>query len=489
MKGFRLALLLALTGGSPLAVYPQAANWKLELSIEVDGLEPDAIQWSLYEKDPQSYFLKDMQNKIHSLNSRMAKELDPTRKIAMRNHFIIQTWEQVFSQVTGDRVYLLPGHTPVLYQFRSRSLNTRKWVTTKMVVVNGQVLCWRIGIKPQEGEVSRVVLTKENAYQFKNVWPVSQLIRDFAGESLIQSIQQDQTGLISSILRQGADINARDQHGISALQWTLLRDDLELFREIQGLGADPAYQTPNRYDIWDMAVLTGSIRIFRYLADSLGYRPDRSNAWGDTPLHLASLSGQLELVRLLVETYGIPVQSLSRRGFTPLHYAAAGQSEDVMRYLLEKGADPNAVDSRGISPLMVFGQPGLLGEELPKALFYQKYIVSRGSLNYYPFGQTLRMDQKYILDPLLQAGADINAQDKKGWTVLHHSLGFLDLYWTRYLLEKGADKNIKSTSWYQDIPGGSRPYDIARIRLQKLQDKSASPEVREKVEALLPLLR
>ncbi len=465
------------------------ASWKLELSIEVEGLQPDAIQWALYEKDPQSYFLKGMQAKIDTLNNKMSKELDPTTKIAMRNQFIILNWEKIFAEVTGDQVYLLPGKEKVVYQFKSKSLNTRKWVTTKMVVVKGQVLCWRIGVKPQEGQTSKIVLTRENAYQFKNVWPVSQLIRDFAGESLIQAIQQDKLDLIEGLIQQGASVNAKDDNEISVLQWTAYKDNLELFRRFIKQGADLDYRNHMGFDIRDIVVLMGSRKIFEYMVDELHFNPVESNSWGIPPLHLAALTGELNMVKLLVEKYNMDVNGTDSRGFTPLHYASAGQDDLVMRYLLEKGALVNKANERGLTPLMVYAQPNLINDGLMKILFYHIYINSRGNIEYYNFNDSFNVNKKYLLHVLLNAGADINAQDKKGWTVLHYGVGFFDQYWVKYLLEKGADKNIKSTGSRGSIPAKSRPYDALKKYIEIMEEKKAPQFLLDKAQETLSLVK
>lgn len=81
---------------------------------------------------------------------------------------------------------------------------------------------------------------------------------------------------------------------------------------------------------------------------------------GDTALHLASAASRPAIVRELLAA-GSPVQARNRRGAQPLHYAAdsapgtpswnpAAQRETVT-CLLNAGADPNAVDKGGVTPL------------------------------------------------------------------------------------------------------------------------------------------
>jgi hypothetical protein len=81
---------------------------------------------------------------------------------------------------------------------------------------------------------------------------------------------------------------------------------------------------------------------------------------GDTALHIAAAAYQLEIVRRLI-VMEADVRARNRRGAEPLHYAAdggpgsrswnpAGQAATVT-CLIEAGADPNAVDKSGVTPL------------------------------------------------------------------------------------------------------------------------------------------
>lgn len=81
---------------------------------------------------------------------------------------------------------------------------------------------------------------------------------------------------------------------------------------------------------------------------------------GDTALHVAAAAYQPGVVRELVHA-GAIVAAANRRGAQPLHYAVDGgpgsarwnpvaQQETVV-CLVELGADPNAVDKNGTTPL------------------------------------------------------------------------------------------------------------------------------------------
>ena len=77
---------------------------------------------------------------------------------------------------------------------------------------------------------------------------------------------------------------------------------------------------------------------------------------GDTALHMAAAAFSAPMAKVLV-AHGADCRARNRRGAEPLHYAAdANRSEPraqagVIAYLISVGADPNAVDGSGVTPL------------------------------------------------------------------------------------------------------------------------------------------
>ena len=77
---------------------------------------------------------------------------------------------------------------------------------------------------------------------------------------------------------------------------------------------------------------------------------------GDTALHMAAAAFNEPIARLLV-THGADCRAKNRRGAQPLHYAAdtnrwdPQRQADMIGYLLLIGADPNATDDTGVTPL------------------------------------------------------------------------------------------------------------------------------------------
>ncbi len=131
---------------------------------------------------------------------------------------------------------------------------------------------------------------------------------------------------VRTLLRSGADVNAAQGDGMTALHWAAEAGEAELAQMLLYAGANVGAVT----------------RLGDY-----------------TPLHLASRAGRAELARLLVDA-GAEVSALtSTGGVTSLHFASHAGNVDIVTMLVGGGADVNAVESkRGQTPLMFAASAG-----------------------------------------------------------------------------------------------------------------------------------
>jgi ankyrin repeat protein len=106
-------------------------------------------------------------------------------------------------------------------------------------------------------------------------------------------------------------------------------------------GRTPLHYAANEGDVEDIRGL-----LYRRFDPSA---PD-DNGW--TPLHFAAQKSSVDAVRILLNA-GSAIDARDRNGNTPLSTAvfnSRGYGE-VIRLLREKGADPNAENNHGVSPL------------------------------------------------------------------------------------------------------------------------------------------
>ena len=118
-------------------------------------------------------------------------------------------------------------------------------------------------------------------------------------------------------------------------------------------------------------------------------------------------------------------------GDTALHLAAAGYRVEIIQSLLRAGADPNASANHRRSTPLHYAADGYITGPVWNA-----------------------KDQVKTIQCLIEAGANINSQDKNGATPLHRAVRTRCAAAVKYLLKSGADPLLKNKP-------GSAPFHIA----------------------------
>lgn len=113
----------------------------------------------------------------------------------------------------------------------------------------------------------------------------------------------------------------------------------------------------------------------------------------------------------------------STAGETRLHYAAKTGDEDAVREILSSGADPNAMEDDGETPLhhaarADFTQPALI--EITRLLLAAGADPNARSMtDETALHRAIHSANPQVVNMLLESGADPNAKNDLGWTPLH----------------------------------------------------------------------
>lgn len=84
---------------------------------------------------------------------------------------------------------------------------------------------------------------------------------------------------------------------------------------------------------------------------------------GCSLLHLACLAADIGMVELLLQ-YGANLDAMDSRGRTPLHHCIISRRYAIAKLLLTRGADPQAVDREGNTPLRYVSESDLADKEI-----------------------------------------------------------------------------------------------------------------------------
>jgi len=301
---------------------------------------------------------------------------------------------------------------------------------------------------------------------------------------------------VRALLQQGADVNAAQGDGMTALHWTALYGDGEMAKMLLYAGANVKASTRlGAFTPLVLASKSGHGSMVSTLFEA-GANPNDATTNGTTALMLASASGSVDAVAALLDRGASINATESAMGQTALMFASAYDRAPVVDLLVKRGADvalsTKVVDAAAMEKehrelrrarqkkLGVFaqGQGGRAqedgeGEEdgakssggnvfaklfswmrpggdakkkeddEPKALTYGQLVGNQGGMT--ALHLAARQGNIETVKTLLEAGGDVNAVsagDKTSPLLIATINGRFDL--GKHLLDHGADPNFAS---------------------------------------------
>jgi ankyrin repeat protein len=147
---------------------------------------------------------------------------------------------------------------------------------------------------------------------------------------------------VRQLLKDGADVNAAQGDGMSALHWAADRGDAELAELLIYAGANHSAQTRiGQYTPLHLAAKSGSAAVASALVKAGADVNVRTTTSGVTPLHLAASAGSAATVTVLIDAKADVNAKENEAGQTPLIFAAGLNRVDAIKALLARGADPS----------------------------------------------------------------------------------------------------------------------------------------------------
>ncbi len=282
---------------------------------------------------------------------------------------------------------------------------------------------------------------------------------------LLDAARSGDIAELRALLKQGANVNASDGDGTTALHWASYRDDLDSADLLVRAGANVnATNDLGATPLWTASQNGSGVMVARLL--QAGANPNMALLTGETPLMVASRSGGSAVVEQLLDR-GADPNARGARGQTALMWAAAQQHPDVVKVLLAHGVDIQARSNResmvqavtphGYLPYnrdIPFGsQTALLFAARVGDLASATLLVAAGAnVNdadaWGISAVTLAAHSGFqaIVEFLLDKGADANAAGP-GFTGLHAAVMRRDERMVAALLKHGADANMPLTTW------------------------------------------
>jgi ankyrin repeat protein len=161
-----------------------------------------------------------------------------------------------------------------------------------------------------------------------------------ADAKLAAAVKSGDKAAVQTLLQQRVDVNAPEADGTTALHWAVRNDDVELVDRLIRAGAD--VKAANRYGITPLylASVNGSATTIERLLKA-GADANSVSTEGETTLMTAARTGSVDAVKALT-AHGADVNAKETwHGETALMWAVSEKHAAVARELIAKGADVN----------------------------------------------------------------------------------------------------------------------------------------------------
>ena len=278
-------------------------------------------------------------------------------------------------------------------------------------------------------------------------------------DSIADAAMRGDRADVLAMIKRGADVNAPQGDGVTALHWAARHGDAGLVTALVGAGASLRAETTfGAYTPLHLAAERGSAPVVKALLTA-GAVVDVKTTTGATPLMFAAAAGDTASIAALVDRGAAIDARESDRLQTPLIFAVAANRLDAVKLLVARGADMDAAtkltdlgalskngenpDGRNLAvkpearrrtaPNLV---PGVQRQHL-----FNEQVAWQGGMT--PLLYAVRQGFVEVATALLDAGVDVNqlkGGDHASALLIATVNGQFDL--ASQLLDRGADPNL-----------------------------------------------
>jgi ankyrin repeat protein len=393
------------------------------------------------------------------------------------------------------------GYTPLMLAARIGNIEA-----TKALLEGGarrDARCSKRGtplfyaVSSQSFEVATILLTY-NLPEGLTCKGLVNVIVEHSVTPLHISAEKKHTKLVQLLLRHGAEVDASDANGMTALHYACLpmspkesnpEQQYETVRALLKAGAQRDKKTNRGTTPIMHAVYSESTEVIKLLLSAnmpQELSPKKllniADSSGFTPLLLAAQRHNAQLVKYLIHN-GADIRVCQQGdAFTALHHACSDSANndepeavETVKALLDKGARRDSQATNGYTVLhttvsSAFEEVAkiLLTYNLPIHLNKSDFVNMSTHLGITPLMLAAQKDNKNLVELFLNHGASTEATDLRDNTALHYSVSEGHIDSTKMLLKRGADPDVANQQFHTPLYIAVQNYDLpcAKLLLQ-----------------------
>lgn len=231
---------------------------------------------------------------------------------------------------------------------------------------------------------------------------------------LIVSAMAGNIETLKKNLADGADVNARNRNGASAVSLALRYGHIAAAKLLLERGAEVRSHDEEGWTALHQAIRRADLETINYII-SRGADIKALNKKGSNVVSIAASFERKDLVEFF-HSKGVGLDEANLCGWAPLHIAILRRNETLVRYFIEHGADVNRMcsdrDFSGFTPLMlheIYGKGKKIRDALVKAgarrnpLFYDEKNVA--------LMKAVKNGRVKKVEALVSRGADVDSFD------------------------------------------------------------------------------
>lgn len=301
---------------------------------------------------------------------------------------------------------------------------------------------------------------------------------------LMKAVQEENIRAVEILLRYRADVNARNEHGWTALHYSTITNNPEIVKMLIGAGSDVNAITDKSMTPLHNAIMFRKPEISWILMNT-GAGLELVDDKGCTPLHYATSSKDITYFLL---TKGANPNALNNDMETPLHWAIKNNRSESAKFLISYGADVNVPDNEGETSLMLAVSSRNIGtvDDLLRA---GALVNAHDQYHRYPIHRAIENNDYAVVERLINHGKDIDLNVKNGFGLapLHLAINTGNNAIIKLLLEHGARPNEQNDNGNTPLHLASETADFTKTRdydqiVKTLIEFGADPYIRNKLD-------